>query len=178
MGKKLKVIFIVLFFAVSLTPLVLMPLFGDQEAESSDADVIMPQPFIGGKINTGFFEGAGEYFSKKFAFRREMVTAGDLIKAKVFGVSGQDGVVTGRKGYLFYKDSFNDFLGRDSLTDYQIASMAYNIDLMRDELEGKGIDFLFTVAPNKNSLYPVGIHVIFDILHLFFGFFIYRFSRC
>ena len=154
MGKKFKVIFIVLFFAVSLTPLVLMPLFGDQEAESTDADVSMPQPFTGGKINTGFFEGAGEYFSKKFAFRREMVTAGDLIKAKVFGVSGQDGVVIGRKGYLFYKDSFNDFLGRDSLTDYQIASMAYNIDLMRDELEGKGIDFLFTVAPNKNSLYP------------------------
>ena len=154
MGKKFKVIFIVLFFAVSLAPLVLMPRFGNQEAEGSDADVSMAPLFIGGKLNTGFFEGAGNYFSKKFALRREMVTLGDIIKAKVFGVSGQDGVVLGRKGYLFYKDSFNDYLGRDSLSDYQIASMAYNIDLMKSELEEQGIDFLFTVAPNKNSLYP------------------------
>lgn len=154
MGKKLKVIFIVLFFAVSLTPLVLMPLFGDQEAESSDADVIMPQPFIGGKINTGFFEGAGDYFSKKFAFRREMVTAGDLIKAKVFGVSGQDGVVLGKDGYLFYKDSFEDFLGRDELSDYDVSSLAYNVKLMQEELNSHNIEFIFTVAPNKNSLYP------------------------
>ena len=149
--RKLKIAFIVLFFAASLMPLVLMPWFGNQEAESEEADVRLKPLFAVGKLD---LESAGDYFAKKFALRREMVTAGDLIKAKVFGVSGQDGVVVGRKGYLFYKDSFNDYLGRDELTDYEVASLSYNIRLMQDELEAQDIDFLFTVAPNKNSLYP------------------------
>ena len=97
--RKLKIAFIVLFFAASLMPLVLMPWFGNQEAESEEADVRLKPLFAAGKLD---LESAGDYFAKKFALRREMVTAGDLIKAKVFGVSGQDGVVVGRKGYLFY----------------------------------------------------------------------------
>ena len=149
MEKKLKVIFISLFFTVSLIPLLLMPWLGNQEAESADSEVSMPE-----KLSPSVMEEAGDYFSKKFALRREMVTAGNYIKAKVFGVSGQDGVVLGRKGYMFYRDSFDDFLGRNSLSDYQIGAMAYNIKLMSDELNREGIEFLFTVAPNKNSLYP------------------------
>ena len=149
--RKLKIAFIVLFFAASLMPLVLMPWFGNQEAESEEADVRLKPLFAVGKLD---LESAGDYFAKKFALRREMVTAGDLIKAKVFGVSGQNGVVVGRKGYLFYRDSFNDYLGRDELTDYEVASLSYNIRLMQDELEAQDIDFLFTVAPNKNTLYP------------------------
>lgn len=147
-------LFIALFFAASLAPLVLMPWFGNQEAESADADVTLAPAIVNGKPDLHFIEKAGDYFSKKFAFRRELVTACDIIKAKVFGISGQDGVVAGRKGYLFYKDSFNDFLGRDSLPDYDIASMAHNIRLIQDELNARNIEFLFTVAPNKNSLYP------------------------
>lgn len=164
--RKLKTAFIVLFFAASLMPLVLMPWLGNQEAESQEADVSLKPLFVEGKLNKAFFTGAdgrfdgsalekaGDYFSKKFALRRELVTAGDLIKAKVFGVSGQDGVVVGKKGYLFYKDSFDDFLGRNGLTDYEVESLAYNIKLMQDELSLEDIDMLFTVAPNKNSLYP------------------------
>ena len=162
----LKFIFIVLFLAASLAPLVLMPKYGNQEAESDDADVFLPPLMVDGKVNKGFFlsaegkfdgrflERTGDWFSKKFAFRREMVDAGDRIKADVFNTSGQAGVIVGKKGYLFYSDSFNDFLGRNELSDYEIASMAYNIKLMQDQLERKGIEFLFTIAPNKNSLYP------------------------
>ena len=164
--SKLKILFIGLFLAVSLAPFVLMPWFGNQEAESDDADVWLKPIMIDGKLNAAFFQDAsgrfdssfaeqtGDYFSKKFAFRREMVDLGDKIKAGLFGTSGQDGVVCGRKGYLFYKDSFNDFLGRNELSDFQIASVAHNIKVMQDELESQGIRFLFTVAPNKNSLYP------------------------
>ena len=164
--SKLKILFIALFLALSLAPLVLMPWLGNQEAESADANVFLKPLMIDGKLNSSFFtdetgkfdsgfmETVGDYFQKKFALRREMVTAGDFIKAKVFGVSGQDGVVVGRKGYLFYKDSFNDFLGRDELSQADIAALAHNVKLMQDELEAGGIKFLFTVAPNKNSLYP------------------------
>lgn len=164
--KKLKIIFIVLFMALSLAPFVLMPWFGNQEAESADADVTLKPLFVDGKINQYFFlnaegkpdtsimETIGDYFSKKFALRRQMVDAGDKIKAGVFGTSGQDGVVCGRDGYLFYKDSFDDFLGRDTLSDYQIASMAYDLKLIQDELSASGTTFLFTISPNKNSLYP------------------------
>ena len=165
-NTKLKILFIELFLAVSLVPVVLMPWFGNQEAESADSDVWLKPLMIDGKLNAAFFQDAsgkfdtsfaeqtGDYFSKKFAFRRELVDLGDKIKAGIFGTSGQDGVVCGRNGYLFYKDSFNDFLGRDELSDYQIASMAYDLKLMQDELGSQDIRFLFTIAPNKNSLYP------------------------
>ena len=154
-SKKSDLIFIVCFMAVCLVPLVLMPFFGNQKPVGNEPEPVRPQiKTDDGKFNKKVMSDAGEFFSKKFAFRQQLINTGDLIKGKVFGVSAQSGVIMGRDGWLFYSNTFEDFQGISTLSDYRIDSSVYNLDLISKRLNRKGIDFAFTIAPNKSSLYP------------------------
>ena len=68
-------------------------------------------------INTQWLPEAGEYFQEHFAFRNELVTANALLNGKFFGVSTADGVIQGTDGWLYYKDSLQDYLGEELLSE-------------------------------------------------------------
>lgn len=154
-SKKTDLIFIICFLVVCLVPLLFMPVFGNQAPVGNEPEPKEPSlKTTDGKVNTNIMQDAGDYFSKKFAFRQELINTGDLIKGKVFGVSAQSGVIMGKDGWMFYSNTLEDFQGVSTLTDYRIASSAYNLKLIQDKLEKEKIKFAFTISPNKNSLYP------------------------
>jgi hypothetical protein len=62
-------------------------------------------------------------------------------------------VIQGTDGWLYYTDSLTDYLGSDLLSDRSLFNIAHTLSMMQNYLEQKGVQFLFTVAPNKNSLY-------------------------
>ncbi len=153
-------IFPALFLIFCLCPLLLMPLFGHQDAESEEASAAPPRLLVTDpdtgrtSLNLDFFSEAGDYFSYNFAFRQNLVTLGAELRSALFHTSAQDNVVEGRDGWLFYGSSMDDYLGRETMSDLQIAEAAYNLQLTQDTLKADGISFVFAIAPNKNSLYP------------------------
>ena len=87
-SKKSDLIFIVCFMAVCLVPLVLMPFFGNQKPVGNEPEPVRPQiKTDDGKFNKKVMSDAGEFFSKKFAFRQQLINTGDLIKGKVFEIA-------------------------------------------------------------------------------------------
>ncbi|MCA9067485.1 MAG: hypothetical protein KDA84_01080, partial [Planctomycetaceae bacterium] len=70
--------------------------------------------------------------------------------------SGQDRVLIGREGWLFYQtDSvIDDYRGTDLFTENELAQWKKVITERRDWLAKRGIRYLFVVAPNKHSIYP------------------------
>ena len=72
---------------------------------------------------------------------------------KIKGVSTADGVIQGTDNWLYYKDSLEDYLGEELLSERSLFNIAYTLAMMQETLNEKGVQFLFTVAPNKNSLY-------------------------
>lgn len=111
-----------------------------------------PQRKSGDGWNTEFLPQLGAYFEDHFAYRQEMVTADALLRGAL-GVSAQDGVIRGTDGWLYYKDSLDDYLGSRPLTDRGIFNIARTLRMMQDYVEDDERQFLFAVAPNKNSLY-------------------------
>ena len=107
-----------------------------------------------GTSNTDFLKDSGDYFAENFAYRNELVTGYDLILETVFGVSGQDGVIVGKNKWLYYKDSLDDYQGAHLLTGRQLFDVARSMAMMQDYAEKKGLRFVFTIAPDKNELYP------------------------
>ncbi len=103
--------------------------------------------------NVTFLSDAGTWFEEHFAYRPEMVTVDALLRGRLFGVSTADGVIQGTDGWLYYKDSLEDYLGGPLLSDRSIFNIAHSLRMMQDYVEKTGRTFLFTVAPNKNSLY-------------------------
>ena len=152
--KKGKLIYCILFFAICLCPSLGM-LVTKQETSSENRQLSeFPSPKTEeGKINVEWLSQAGDYFQEHFAFRNELVTGNALLHGRFLETSTADGVIQGKNGWLYYKDSLDDYLGQDLLSDRSLFNIADMLSMTQQALEEKGVNFLFTIAPNKNSLY-------------------------
>ena len=73
--------------------------------------------------------------------------------SKVFDTSASKDVILGKQNWLYYKDTEDDYLGKNILSDAEIEIISNNIKMMQQYVEAQGAKFLFFIAPNKNSLY-------------------------
>lgn len=151
--KKSKILYSILFFMICLCPSVGM-LVTKQEVSTENRELSeFPSLKTEDGWNVQWLSDAGDYFQEHFAFRNELVTANAVVNGKGLGVSTAAGVIQGTDGWLYYKDSLADYLGTQPLSDRSLFNIAHTLSMMQSYLEQKGVKFLFTVAPNKNSLY-------------------------
>ena len=146
-------IYIALFILICLFPSAGLLLSGVEQSsenrETAKAPVLMNEE----GINVHVLSDAGAWFEDHFAFRNECVTGYALLLGKLFGVSAQTGVITGTDGWLFYKDSLEDFQGTGQMTQRQLFDVAHTMAMIQEYANNNGAEFAFMIAPNKNSLY-------------------------
>lgn len=155
MGKKFSIVVIIIFFCACAVPGLGMLFLGESQGAANE--VLSLKPVLknpDGSWNLEVLSDAADYFGDHFAFRQELITADSAIKAGLFHTSSQDQVALGKDGWLFYAETLDDYTGADSLTARQTYSIGRSLALAQDYVESRGASFLFTVAPNKISLYP------------------------
>ncbi len=151
--KRWKIVYIVFFFVLCLIPFVFLPLKGEEASSENRELSEIPSLVTEEGVNKEWLSQLGDYFQEHFAFRNELVTANALIQGKVLGVSTASGVIQGSDGWLYYKDSLADYQGTDLLSSRSLFNLAHTMGMTERALRAKGVDFVFAVAPNKNSLY-------------------------
>ena len=155
MKKRLiDILFILLFLVLCLIPSLGMLVFGESEASANE--ILTSRPSVqnrDGSFNTELLSDFSDYIADRFAFRQEMVTAWSAINAKIFSGSVEEQVILGSDGWLYYRETLDDYLGR-GMSDEELEYAAKNLALMQEYVENQGAAFVFTIAPNKNSLYP------------------------
>ena len=107
-----------------------------------------------GSFNFSYFNQLGSYYEKNFAFRPEMIQADASINANIFKTSNIDTVIVGKNNWLYYTSTADDYLGKNTLSGSEINGVVNNLKIIQSYCESNGVQFLFTVAPNKNTLYP------------------------
>ncbi len=150
--NKLSVIFTVLVLALCAVPLVCMAFAPTKTSTENRRLAAFPAITENGKLNVDFLSGLGAYFEDHFAFKNAAVAVDGQIQS-LFGVSAVDTVVKGTDGWLYYTASANDFQGLGVMSGQEAKNAAHNISLMQKYVTDRGAAFVFTVAPNKNSLY-------------------------
>lgn len=152
--EKWLLAFVAVVMALCLTPLVGM-IFAPT-TRTTENKVLASKPSLteDGRLNTDYLEQLGDYYADHFALRQQLVSMDAALRGKVFGVSTVDSVVVGRDGWLFYSDTVNDFAGKEPMSERQLFNIANNLFLTQQYVNSRGAKFVFTVAPNKNSLYP------------------------
>lgn len=153
--KRWTVLFCVLFGILCLTPGMGMLILGPSQAASNE--VLAKSPALrerDGSLNLDFFSDGTAYFEDHFALRQEMVTANAVLTASVFQESAAQDVILGSGGWLYYADTLADFEGTTPMSRRQLWCAAHTLALIQEYVQGQGGDFVFTVAPNKNTLYP------------------------
>ena len=149
------IIFIVLFFAACLVPTVGMIVAGPSEAAANEIPAAVPRVrSFDGSLNKDFFTNLRDYVGKGFFLRLEGITGWDTVLAKVFRTSGNDGVLIGPDGWLFYGGALDDITGAGLMTERELWCAAHGLALMEEYAENSGARFLFTMPCGKYSLYP------------------------
>lgn len=149
-----KKIFIIVFFCLLCLPSLGMLFFKTDVSVEQRQVQIFPSIKTGGKLNVKFFDQLNDYFSDNFAFRQNLIEADAIIKKNVFRQSGNEKVIVGSKGYLFFSETLDDYLGQNTLSKREIYSCGRVLSLLQENVEQNNRQFLFVIAPNKNSLYP------------------------
>lgn len=152
--RGLQAAFATVLLLVCALPLAGMAFASTQETSENRELAALPQiTEEDGFFNVAFLSDLGAYFEDHFAFRNLMVSLNAQIRMGLFGTSPTDQVVAGRYGWLFYEGTLDDYFGRNPMTERELRSAAHNLRLMQAYVESQGACFLFTLAPNKNSLY-------------------------
>ena len=152
--KVYRVIFCSLFFLILAVPLVGMLWYREPESTENKTLAQMPQIVESGTINYKYFSELEAYFSDHFAYRQELVTADAVMMSKIFHQSSENLAIVGTDGWLYLRTTLNDYQGTNRMSDRGIRNVATVVSLMQEYVEGMGKVFVFTSAPNKNSLYP------------------------
>ncbi len=153
--KILCSVYSALFIGICLVPAVTMPLTGKGGTAENRKLAEMPKVKTeDGSINTEYFSEFETYFSEHFGLRSQLVTLDGQLRSQLLGTSSNDDVVVGSDGWLFYGETLNDYMNINTLSDRAINNIHHNLTLFSQYCDENEVWFVFTVAPNKNTIYP------------------------
>ena len=151
------ILFIAVFLLLCMVPSAGMLLAGRGDSSSGANEVLSALPALRdgeGRFNADYPAQLSAYVEDNYFLRQELVTAWSALNHRVFRTSISEDVVLGRDGWLYFGGTLDDYTGANPLDEGEAARAARNLALMREYCETLGARFLFTIAPNKNSLYP------------------------
>lgn len=154
MKKNHAMIFVVVCMVLCLIPSVGMLFFPTTQTTENRPMTQAPKLLTEeGSLNRSFIPDFESYFTEHIALRNPMIYMDAKIQAGIFGESNVSGVLRGSDGWLYYASTLSDYLGQDVMSDRALFNMAHNLSIVQDYLEQRDVDFVFTIAPNKNTLY-------------------------
>jgi len=146
--------FLLLGLTLSMGTLV----FGPSKGGANEQLSSRPRLILGdGSWNPDYLSDAASWYSDHFFLRQELISVNNLVSAKFFGISGSDSVILGKDGWLYYADTLADYADTNEMAERELFGAANNLALMAEYCRNNGKKFLFAMAPNKNSLYPMNM---------------------
>lgn len=93
------------------------------------------------------------YMNQKFGFRNQFVDLNNRIKYFVFSEAGNNQVIVGEDGWLFFSGALHDYNGQELLSDAELDKIVKILSMVQEEAERKESKFVFVSAPNKMEIY-------------------------
>ena len=151
-NKIISILFAVVFLTLCLSLSIGTLVFGPAGAAANEKVAEFPALKTEEGINKDFFADLQKYVNDRFFLRQKLITL-DRRLSNALGASGEDMVIAGKDGWLFFADTLGDFTGTNPMSSRELFSAASNVALMDEYCRKTGREFTFIVAPNKNSLY-------------------------
>lgn len=152
-GAAGSILYLLLVLGICIVPLLLFWLRPVETTAENRTMAVLPEIWTAEGFNWNVLSEAGAYFTDHFFLRQEMVSINAGIRSEVFGISPVEDVIVGENGWLYYAATLDDYQHKNSISERMLFNAAHNTALMQEYTEGLGKTFVFTIAPNKNSLY-------------------------
>lgn len=155
MKKGMYICFLAGIFVLALTLSVGTLIFGGGTPGANEQLAKAPAlTNADGSWNPDILQDTQSWFSDRFFLRKELISLHNYLYGKLFSASASDSVILGSDHWLYYKDTLPSYTGNPAISDRNLFMIANNLSLISRYAKDAGKSFVFTVAPNKNSLYP------------------------
>ena len=146
--------FLVISLCLCLTLSIGILAFGPSQAganeQLAEPPVLLTEE---GTLNKEFLPQVSNWIRDHFFLRQELISIDHFLSARLFRTSGDAGVILGSDGWLYYTDTLDDYTGSNPMSERDLFAAAKNLSLMAQYCQDNNRQFLFVIAPNKNSLY-------------------------
>jgi alginate O-acetyltransferase complex protein AlgJ len=153
----MKRLLVALFVAVIVLPLVVNLAGFDGADPGAENRELAPFPRLDGTLTSvaGYPTRLSAWFDDHFGFRSVLVRWYGESRLFVLHVSPSAAVVKGRDGWFFYGDdsAIEDYAMVEPLTPAALANWRAAVTRARDWLRGRGVAYVFTIAPDKHVVY-------------------------
>ena len=150
--KIIQRIYIVLFVVLCCLPLSLWTFFKNDVPIGKTALTEFPEWFDENGIpDKNFSDKFDMYFTEHLIFRPQLVSCDNYLKSQLLK-SNTANVISGKNGYLFSIDTLDDYTGK-TFSERKCHNIVQTVKLIQEKAEHTGNRFVFTVAPNKNTIY-------------------------
>lgn len=95
-------------------------------------------------------------FADRFGLRDVLIAGAQALKLFVFAHEPSPTMVVGREGWLYFgaDDSVRVRRGLAPMSDDELEHWRRGLEDRRDWLRERGIEYVFALAPNKDTIYP------------------------
>jgi len=164
MKRTVKVFFCIIIFVSALFPL--MGYVIGYSTPNLEKSSLAPFPSIlkDNRLNLDYTKEFDDYFSDQFPFRSFMISAYSGINEFLFKQSGNEKVIVGKDGFLFFAETLDDYFKVNTLSRNDLLRLNTILGIQKNYLDGLGIRSYFMVAPNKASIYGEYMPAYFNVI--------------
>lgn len=166
---RLDAILVAFFVCAMLAPWVDEILRTDEERGPKEHEQrpAAPRPVLDERTFQSYPEQYATYFDDTFGLRDWLLRWHSIEKYFLFGVSPTSRVVLGKDDWMFYTGdrSIDVYRGLVPFTDQELKRWQRMLESKRDSLKTKGIEYVFVIGPNKESIYPDYMAPRFNRVH-------------
>ncbi len=154
-GDRNKILFVVLM-VILFTPLFQQVTGLVNETPLRGAIKKVPKPYFTWHdwFDGKYQKAAESYLNTKFGFRNAMVRVNNQLYYSLFNKAKANGVVIGKKKYLYEYSYIDAYYGTDFLGTDTIHNMIMKMRAVQDTLEKQGKTLLMVLAPGKATFFP------------------------
>jgi hypothetical protein len=153
-NQAVKKVLSIIFVLLLLTPATVWLARLDFGSHVERIGLKPPRFDAGALLNNDYYRSFDQYFNDSFSLRGPLLFVRRWLDYRLFKTSDLAAVHVGRQGWLFSRESIEDFQKGacdDLALIEQLAIDLYAVDQL---LSASGRRFVFTVAPSKASIYP------------------------
>lgn len=113
-----------------------------------------PEINVKSLISGDFMKKFDLYYNDTFGFRDLLIRLNNNISYHLFKTSDNQQVIIGKNGWFYYSETLNDYRHIPTITPGQAKQIVEKLAEFQQALQDNNINFVFFIAPNKNTIYP------------------------
>jgi hypothetical protein len=158
----MKKAFSLIFLFLLLVPAVVWLMERDSGPNTKGKKPTPPRPYGDALLSLDYYRSFDQYFNRNFSLRRPLTVAKNWLDYHIFRATDETGVHIGKSGWLYSRKAIDDYRKEACKEAADMGRLFLELQALERIIQASGRRFLFTVAPNKSTVYPEYVGFIPD----------------